>query len=100
MKDLISESLTIFQSQRFKKKVAEAQIELALCYWRTGEYNHATDFLNLALARLPADSDLKAKAIIRTAIIDIDAAAFPKRYDLSPSMPPSFKGLTTLQRSA
>src|SRR5437763_1714579 len=30
-KNLISESLTIFQSQRLKNKAAEAHIELALC---------------------------------------------------------------------
>src|ERR1700752_92685 len=40
-KNLISESLAIFQLRKHKNKVAEAQIELALCYWRTGEYNNA-----------------------------------------------------------
>lgn len=33
-KNLIHESLTIFQSSRYRKKIAEAQTELALCYWR------------------------------------------------------------------
>ena len=36
-KNLISESLTIFESRNYKKKVAEAHTELALCYLRTGE---------------------------------------------------------------
>ena len=44
-KNLIHESLRIFQSSHFRKKIAEAQTELALCYWRTGEYNEARDFL-------------------------------------------------------
>jgi len=51
-KNLISESLTIFQSQRYKNKVAEAQTELALCYWRTGDYDNAADILKLALEQL------------------------------------------------
>lgn len=72
-KNLISESLTIFQARKYKNKVAEAQIELALCYWRTGEYTNAVDLLRLALAQLTNDSELKAKAIIRVAIVDIDA---------------------------
>src|SRR5688572_17189913 len=72
-KNLISESLSLFQSQRLKNKTAEAQIELALCYWRTGEYNNATDILKLTLEQLTTDSELKAKAIIRKAIVDIDA---------------------------
>ena len=50
-KNLITESLSIFQSQRYKNKAAEAQIELALCYWRTGEYNNASDLLKLALVQ-------------------------------------------------
>jgi len=72
-KDLISQSLTIFQSQRYKNKSAEAQIELALCYWRTGEYNNASDLLKIAIEQLGIDCELKAKAIIRAAIIDIDS---------------------------
>ena len=61
-----------FESQRYKTKIAEAQIELALCYWRTGEYDEAIDLLKLALAQLTTDSELKAKAIVRLAIVDID----------------------------
>lgn len=72
-RDLISESLTIFQSQRYKSKAAEAQTELALCYWRTGEYENASDLLKLALGELTADGELKAKATIRMAVVDIDA---------------------------
>ncbi|HEX5885029.1 MAG TPA: tetratricopeptide repeat protein [Pyrinomonadaceae bacterium] len=72
-KNLISESLAIFQSRKYKNKVAEAQIELALCYWRTGEHTNAVDLLKLALEQLTSDTELKAKAIIRLAIVDIDA---------------------------
>src|SRR5215470_18899476 len=42
-KDLITESLAIFEAVPYPKKIAEAQTELALCYWRTGEYENATD---------------------------------------------------------
>lgn len=72
-KNLITESLSIFQSQRYKNKAAEAQIELALCYWRTSEYSNASDLLKLALEQLTTESELKAKAIIRVGIVDIDA---------------------------
>lgn len=68
-KNYISESLAIFQSQRLRNKVTEAQIELALCYWRTGEYNEASDFLQVALSQLSTDGELKAKAVLRSAIV-------------------------------
>src|SRR5215213_8855748 len=68
-KDLISASLTIFESRKYVKKIAEAQTELALCYMRIGEYDNASDLLNLALAELTTDSELRAKAILRLGIV-------------------------------
>ena len=50
-----------------RKVIAEAQTELALCYWRTGEYNEARDILNEALSLLTTHSEVKAKAVIRLA---------------------------------
>ena len=46
-KNFISESLGIFESRKYKKKIAEAQTELALCYMRTGEHENASDSLSL-----------------------------------------------------
>jgi tetratricopeptide (TPR) repeat protein len=68
-KDFLSESLTIFESRKYKKKIAEAQTELALCYMRIGEYSNASDLLKLALAELTIDCELKAKAILRSSIV-------------------------------
>ena len=73
-KNLISESLSIFQSTNYRKKIAEAQTELALCYWRSGELNEARDLLNEAISRLPAHNEVKAKAVLRVAIVECEAA--------------------------
>ncbi|HEY0005027.1 MAG TPA: helix-turn-helix domain-containing protein [Pyrinomonadaceae bacterium] len=78
-KNLISESLSIFESLRYAKKIAEAQIELALCYWRTGEYDEARDVLKDALSRLTTNSELKAIAVLRWAIVELEA----NRYHVS-----------------
>jgi tetratricopeptide (TPR) repeat protein len=72
-KNLISESITIFESLAFGKKVAEAQIELAYCYWRQGAFDEARDILKEALSRLDIGSELKAKAIVRSAIVEWSA---------------------------
>jgi tetratricopeptide (TPR) repeat protein len=69
-KNLISESLTIFEARKYPRKIAEAQTELAWCYWRTGEYNEALDCLKLALAQLPNDNDLRAKTVLRMAVVE------------------------------
>ena len=77
-KNLISESLTIFESISSRKKIAEAQTELALCYWRTGEVSEARDLLNEALSHLTIDSELKAKAVLRLAIVEKRADRYSK----------------------
>ena len=69
-KNLITERLGIFEAIPYPKKIAEAQTELALCYWRTGEYDNASGLLKLALAQLITDSELKAKAVLRLAIVE------------------------------
>lgn len=55
-KNLIGESLTIFETRKHKKKIAETQTELAVCYWRTAQYDNASDLLKLALAELANDT--------------------------------------------
>jgi tetratricopeptide (TPR) repeat protein len=81
-KNLITESLTIFQLTKYPKKIAEAQTELALCYWREGELNEARDVLNDALSRLPTDNEVKAKAVVRLAIVECEAANYAKAFRL------------------
>ena len=71
-KNLISESLSIFQSLNYQQKIDEAQVELALCYWRTGEVNEARDLLEETLSRLKGDSAVRCRAIVRLAIVEYE----------------------------
>jgi tetratricopeptide (TPR) repeat protein len=75
-KNLITESLAMFEAIPYPKKIAEAQTELALCYWRTGEYDNASSLLKLALAQLVPDSELKAKAVLRLAIVEHETGRY------------------------
>ena len=90
-KDLISESYAIFESRHAKKKIAEAQTELALCYWRTGEINEARDCLKEALSRLTIDSELKAKAVVRLAIVEFRANHHEKAVRILTNNAPLFE---------
>jgi tetratricopeptide (TPR) repeat protein len=90
-KNLITESLTLFQSTNYRKKIAEAQTELALCYWRSGELNEARDLLNEALSRLPTENEVKAKAVVRIAIVECDAASYAKALRILTKNAPLFE---------
>lgn len=73
-KSLIGESITIFESLPDIKKVAEAQIDIALCYMRGGELDVARQLYTEAMARLDEeDADLKASAVVRSAIVEVRA---------------------------
>ncbi|MCA1616409.1 MAG: tetratricopeptide repeat protein, partial [Acidobacteria bacterium] len=71
-KDLLFEALRAFQSQGQGKKTSETQYELGLCYRRVGSYDEARVMLAEALESLTdADVELKAKILIRRAIVEI-----------------------------
>src|SRR5215210_6867554 len=48
-KNLISQSLAIFGALQNTTKVAEAQTDIAYCYWREGAYDNARVWLKEAL---------------------------------------------------
>jgi tetratricopeptide (TPR) repeat protein len=73
-RNLITESLTIFQSFKHGKKIAEAEAELARCYFKEGRYDEARVILGDALSRLQTDSELKALVILRMAVVEWGAA--------------------------
>ena len=92
-KDLITESHAIFELRRARKKIAEAQTELALIYWRTGENENARDCLKEALALLSIDSDLRAKAVIRLAVVEFRLAHHEKALRILTKHAPLFDKL-------
>ena len=70
-KDLISESATIFETLKETEKVAEAYIDLAICYWREGAFDEARVTLREVLSRLAdKDSEQKARALLNNAIVE------------------------------
>ncbi len=70
-KNLISESIEIFEGLEQKEKVAEAQIDLAVCYWRQGAFSEARIMLQEALKLLSdKDDELKARALLNIAILE------------------------------
>lgn len=70
-KNLITRSITIFESIGDFKKVAEAETELGYCYWREGSMDDARVVLRQALSRLDdQDGDLKAVAYLRSGAIE------------------------------
>jgi CheY-like chemotaxis protein len=82
-KDLITRSIELFQDLGFSEEVAEAQTELALCYWREGSFDEARINLASALSRLKQeDSDLRAVVLIRAGMVEVWARQLTKALRL------------------
>ena len=70
-KDLITQSIELFQNLGLSERVAEARGDLALCYWREGSYDEARAALTEALDSLEEkDRELRALLLIRAGIIE------------------------------
>lgn len=76
-KNLISESITLFESIGLAERAIESQVELAWCYWREGAFEEAHTILKEALHRLPeAACELRAVAQVRLAEVERAAGRF------------------------
>jgi tetratricopeptide (TPR) repeat protein len=70
-KDLISESASFFGSLGMAEKVAEARIDLAICYWREGALDEARVTLRLVLDSLAdSGSEQRLRALLNTALVE------------------------------
>src|SRR5438034_7909516 len=70
-KNLITQSIDLFQQLGLAERVAEARGDLALSYWRDGSFDEARITLVDALDSLrEKDSDLRALLLIRAGIIE------------------------------
>ncbi|HVG34884.1 MAG TPA: tetratricopeptide repeat protein [Pyrinomonadaceae bacterium] len=93
-KDFISESVSTFESFNYGNKILEARVELALCYWREGSYDEARIMLNDVLAELTANDELKAKAILRLAIVERSSQRLNEALQILIDNAEVFEGIT------
>lgn len=70
-KDLITESASLFEGLGLAEKLAEARIDLAICYWREGALDEARVTLNLALDSLgELESEQRLRALLNLALVE------------------------------
>ena len=73
-KNFVSESMAVFESLGEAEKAAEAETELAYCYWREGAFEEARVILRDVLKRLAnTEGEVKAVALLRSAIVELSA---------------------------
>lgn len=76
-KDLISESIALFERSGEPNKANAARSELALCYWREDAFDEARVILEDVFSRIDErDTELKAKTVLRYALVEFSTSRF------------------------
>jgi tetratricopeptide (TPR) repeat protein len=75
-KNLLTESITCFESAGDVTRIAAARAEIAYCYWRQGELSEARIMLREALQRLNTASVTRGRAILKLVTVENTAARY------------------------
>jgi len=75
-RNLITKSITYYESNNLTMKAAEAWSEIAYCYWREGRVNEARIMLQRALEQLPPNGLERARALLKLADVEHSAARY------------------------
>ena len=95
-KDLLSESVALFEELGDAGRAAEAQTELAYCYWREGAFDEARVILGEVLLRLgDDDGERRAVAILRRAIVEASAKRYNDALHILTQAAPLFEASAT-----
>lgn len=75
-RDLISESITFYESVSDVRKIAAARVELAYCYWREGALDEARIMFIEALKKLTTEGNTRAGALLGLAVVEWSASRY------------------------
>ncbi|HEX8556783.1 MAG TPA: helix-turn-helix domain-containing protein [Pyrinomonadaceae bacterium] len=81
-KDLISEGAALFEKLGKRDRTALARTDISFCYWREGAYSEARVMLEQAAALANDDAQLKAKIVLRFAIVEIGVGRYSEALHL------------------
>ena len=91
-KDLITESISLYEALQVTEGVAEGQIEIAVCYRREGAFDEARVMLRDALAKLDDDHDeLKTVGLLRSVIIEESSRRYHDALRIHTAAAPLFE---------
>jgi tetratricopeptide (TPR) repeat protein len=93
-KDLITESIALFESLGDLRKVAEARTELAYCYWRAGSLDEARIMFNEALQKLTTAGNTRANALLGLSVVEWTSSRHDEALKILTENAPLFAKIT------
>ena len=93
-RDLITESIRLFEAIGDTRKVAEARAELAQSYWRSGDNDTARILLTTALERLTTGGNARANALLILSSVEWAESRYKEVLRILTENAPLFDGIT------
>lgn len=93
-RDLLTESVTFFESVGDVRKVAEVRAELAYCYWRAGALDEARVMFAEALQKLTAEGNTRANALLGLSVVEWSDSRCDQALRILTDNAPLFKKIT------
>ena len=93
-KNLITESITYFESVGDVIQIAAARTEIAYCYWRDGEINEARIMLREALKKLTTEGNTRAATLLKLTTVECSAARYHEALGILTDNAALFEKLT------
>ena len=93
-KDLISESAGLFERLGLADRVAEARIDLGICYWREGALDEARVTLQEVLTQLGnRETEQRLRALLNAAVVEKVSVVIAMLLPIQQSAAPLFERL-------
>ena len=93
-RDLITESITLYEALGDSRKVAEARAELGYCYWRAGANDEARIYFSEALKRLTIGGNARANALIGLSFVEWAESRYNEALKILTDNTPLFEKIT------
>ena len=93
-RDLITESIRLFEAVGDSRKVAEARAELAQSYWRAGDNDTARILLSTALERLTTGGNARANALLILSSVEWAESRYKEVLRILTENASLFEGIT------
>lgn len=94
-KNLITESITLYESVGDVNRVTIARAELAYCYFREGALDEARIMFNEALQKLTTEGNTRARALLRLSIVEWAASRYGEALKILEENSFLFKKITS-----
>lgn len=94
-RDLLTESMRLFEAEKDAKKVAQARTEIAYCYRRAGSLDEARIWFTDALQKLVIEGNARANALLGLSVVEWSLSRYDESFKILTDNANLFRKITS-----